>query len=256
MSVEILPNPSIAAAFESNRLLSTLTVEGRALIEPHLQLIELETGQTVLAAGAHVERTIFPFHGLVVSLLVELSGGRTVEVATIGKEGAVGGIISCGAAPAFTHGVVQIGGPALVMPMHALELAKRASDHVRNLFCRYSDFLLSQVMQSVACNAYHALEQRTARWLLTAQDRVEGDRLPLTQEALAGLLGVQRTTVNAVAKMLQEQGVIAYRRGAIQIRDRDALMKVACECYTAVEGHFANVVGSDGAGQSDTRDCA
>lgn len=250
MEVGTLSGPSLEGAFQSNRLLATLSAEARGLFEKHLEIVELEVGEPVLTAGKFVDRTVFPFNGLMVSLLVELAGGRTVEVASIGKEGAIGGIISCAAAPAFTHGIVSIAGPALVMPMHALEQAKQASPHVKNLFCRYADFLLSQVMQSVACNAYHPLEARAARWLLTAQDRVGGDRLPLTQEALAGLLGVQRTTVNAIAKMLQEQGVISYRRGAIQIRDRAGLIKASCECYGAVEEHFAGVLGPSGQGRA------
>ena len=94
---------------------------------------------------------------------------------------------------------VLVAGPALKLPMTALEDAKNGSPFIRNLFCRFSDYLLAQVMQSVACNAFHSIAERAARWLLTAQDRA-GDRIELTQEALAGLLGVQRTTVNAVSR--------------------------------------------------------
>jgi CRP-like cAMP-binding protein len=139
-------------------------------------------------------------------------------------------------------------GPAVALPLSVLEEAKQRSPHVKNLFCRYADYLLAQVMQSVACNAFHPIEARAARWLLHAQDRVGGDRLELTQESLAGLLGVQRTTVNAVARVLQEGGLIAYRRGAIQVRDRAGLMRTACECYSAVEDHFSAVLGHHGRG--------
>ena len=243
MQVDAIAASPFSAAFAGNRLLSTLDAQARALIEPHVERVELDAGETVLKAGSQVDRTIFPFGTLMVSMIVELRGGRSVEVASIGKEGAVGGIVSCGSAPAFTQAEVQIAGPALVMPMHALELAKRSSPQIHNLFCRYSDFLLAQVMQSVACNAFHPLEARAARWLLTAQDRIGGDRIPLTQEELASLLGVQRTTVNAIARTLQDQGFISYRRGAIQIRDRAGLTKAACECYAAVEDHFTNVLG-------------
>jgi hypothetical protein len=245
----------VADAFTGNRLLATLSRADRDLLEPNLKLVELDAGDAVLRVGDLVDQSIFPFDSLMVSMTVELRGGRTVEVASIGKEGAIGGIISCGAAPAFTHGVVQIGGPAAAMPIPALERAKRASSHLQNLFCRYSDFLLSQVMQSVACNAFHPIEARAARWLLHAHDRVDGDRIALTQESLAGLLGVQRTTVNAVARMLQDQGLIAYRRGAIQVIDRPGLAQAACECYAAVEDHFAGVVGADGRGVAPGTDC-
>ena len=131
--------------------------------------------------------------------------------------------------------------------MSALEDAKMRSAHIRNLFCRFSDYLLTQVMQSAACNSFHDIENRAARWLLTAQDRA-GDRIILTQEALAGLLGVQRTTVNAVARVLQDEGLITTRRGAVQVVDRAGLKRRSCECYAAVDSHFAQVIGASGTG--------
>ena len=249
LPIDTLPAADpVEHAFRGNRLLATLSDEERSFVEPHLTPLTLERGDSVLQSGKPVEQSMFPYGSLVVSMTVELSHGRSVEVASIGKEGAVGGVISCGHAPAFTHGLVQMAGPAVVLPLPALEEVKQRSPHLRNIFCRYSDYLLAQVMQSVACNAFHPIEARAARWLLHAQDRVGGDRLELTQESLAGLLGVQRTTVNAVARVLQEGGLIAYRRGAIQVRDRDGLMHTACECYSAVEDHFAAVLGPDGRG--------
>lgn len=242
------------AAFAGNRLLATLRSDERALLEPHMRVVTFSAGERVFDVGSPVDRSLFPFDSLMVSMMVELNGGRSVEVASIGKEGALGGIISCGAAPAFTGAVVQIAGLAVEMPLAALQAAKTANHQLHNLFCRYSDFLLSQVMQSVACNSFHPIEARTARWLLHAQDRVGSDRIALTQESLAGVLGVQRTTVNAVARVLQDQGLIAYRRAAIQVADRPGLARVACECYGAVEGHFANILGDDGRGASDA-DC-
>src|SRR5207237_3423967 len=134
-------------------------------------------------------------------------GGRSVEVASIGREGAIGGIISCGHAPAFSSAVVLVGGSALKVPIQTLEDAKQRSHFIANLFCRFSDYLLAQVMQSAACNAFHSIPERAARWLLHAQDR-GGDRIELTQEAFAGLLGVQRTTVNAVIRELQDAGLV------------------------------------------------
>ncbi|WP_205481244.1 Crp/Fnr family transcriptional regulator [Sphingomonas arenae] len=253
--VEALVGDEFDGAFQGNRLLATLGPAERNLLRPHMTLVEMAAGDTVLSAGSPVTRSLFPFDSLVVSMMVELSGGRSVEVASVGKEGAVGGIVSCGNSPAFTHAVVQIGGPAVTIPIHALELAKQASKHLEHLFCRYADYLLAQVMQSAACNSFHPIDARAARWLLHVQDRVGDDRITLTQEALAAILGVQRTTVNAVARVLQEQGLISYRRGNIQVADREGLMKAACECYAAVEGHFAAVLGEDGRG-GPMSDCA
>jgi DNA-binding transcriptional regulator YhcF (GntR family) len=201
----------------------------------------------VLDQGDQVLVTLFPVGPTMISMAVELAGGRSVEVALIGRRGAVGGIVSCGKAPAFTKAVVLVGGPAFRLPMAALEDAKTRSPFVGNLFCRFSDYLLSQVMQSVACNVFHSIPQRAARWLLHAQDRT-GDRIDLTQQALAGLLGVQRTTVNAVIQSLEQDGVIASGRGVIRVLDRGGLMERSCECYQKLEDHFAAVIGATGRG--------
>ena len=234
-------------AFAGNRLLSTFPADARALIEPFGDVVTLDLGDIVHASGADVEATYFLFGPTMVTLVVTMPGGRSIEAASIGHEGAVGGIVSCGHAPAFARAEVLVGGPALRVGMQALEDAKARSGHIRNLFCRFSDYLLAQVMQSAACNAFHTIEQRAARWLLTAQDRA-GSRIELTQEAFAGLLGVQRTTVNAVIRILQDEGLISTRRGAIPVADRAGLKRRACECYEAVEKHFFETIGSSGSG--------
>lgn len=237
-------------AFAGNRLLATFAHETRGLIEPHGTLLILSPGEVVLNRGDQVKSTVFPIGETMISMGVELTGGRSIEVASIGREGAVGGIISCGHAPAFSRAVTLVGGPAMRMPMKALEQAKRDSTFIANIFCRFSDYLLAQVMQSVACNAYHSIPERAARWLLHAQDRA-GDRIELTQEAFAGLLGVQRTTVNAVIRSLQDEGLIATGRGVVRVVDRAGLKHRACECYSRLEDHFAEVIGTSGFGPKD-----
>lgn len=235
-------------AFAGNRLLSTFAEDARGLIEPHGLLVDLKRGDVVLNRGDQVRWSVFPLGETMVTMGVELSGGRSVEVASIGREGAVGGIISCGQAPAFSHAVTLVPGPAMRIPMEALEKAKRASPFIANLFCRFSDYLLAQVMQSVACNAYHSISERSARWLLHAEDRA-GPRIDLTQEALADLLGVQRTTVNAVLKTLQDDRLVTSGRGYIQIVDRAGLERRSCECHARLEEHFAAVIGPKGTGR-------
>jgi CRP-like cAMP-binding protein len=235
-------------AFAGNGLLSTFSREARALLEPYGEMIELNAGEVVLQRGESVQASLFPVDSTIISMAVELSGGRTIEVASIGFRGAVGGIISCGQAPAFTRATVLVGGPAYRISMRALEDAKQRSDFISNLFCRYSDYLLACVMQQVACNAFHSIPERAARWLLHAQDRA-GDRIELTQEALAGLLGVQRTTVNAVIQQLSSEGVISTGRGKIFVTDRAGLKRRACECYERLEEHFAAVIGPGGKGE-------
>lgn len=234
-------------AFAGNRLLSTFDREARALIEPFGDMVQLRSGEVVLSRGDPVQASLFPVDSTMISISVDLAGGRSIEVASVGRRGAVGGIISCGQVPAFARATTLVGGAAYRVPMGAIEDAKRRSDFIANLFCRFSDYLLSQVMQSVACNAYHSIPQRAARWLLHAQDRA-GDRIALTQEALAGLLGVQRTTVNAVVRELLDEGLIETGRGVIRVTDRAGLKRRACECYERLEEHFGSVIGSSGTG--------
>ena len=234
-------------AFAGNYLLSTFSPEARQLIEPFGTMVELNTGETALTRGEQVTASLFPIGPTLISLEIALSGGRTVEAVMIGLRGAVGGIVSCGQAPAFSRALVLVGGPAFKVPMEALEEAKNRSPFIANLFCRFSDYLLAQAMQGVACNAYHSIPERAARWLLHAQDRT-GDRIELTQQALADLLGVQRTTVNAVIQSFEEDHLISTGRGVIQVSDRAGLKRRACECYDRLEEHFGSIIGSSGRG--------
>lgn len=237
-------------AFAGNRLLSTFSREARALIEPFGTMVDLESGELVLRRGEQVRSTLFPVGSTLITMVAELGERRSIEVASIGNRGAVGGIVSCGHAPAFTRAEVLVGGKAFRVPMAALEDAKKGSTFVGNLFCRFSDYLLSMVMQSVACNAFHSITERAARWLLHAQARA-GDRIELTQEALAGLLGVQRTTVNAVVKELSSEGLITTTRGIVRVVDRAGLKRRACECYQRLEDHYTAVIGPSGTGSTD-----
>jgi CRP-like cAMP-binding protein len=217
------------------------------LIEPFGEMIELNPGEVVLSKGEQVASSVFPVGPTMISMTVELSGGRSAEVASVGREGAVGGIVSCGHAPAYSRSEVLVPGPAFRVPMEALEDAKRRSQFISNLFCRFSDYLLAEVMQSVVCNAFHSIPERAARWLLHAQDRA-GDRIELTQEAFAGLLGVQRTTVNAVVQTLQSEHLVATGRGVIRVTDRAGLKRRSCECYERLQEHFDSVIGVSGRG--------
>jgi hypothetical protein len=227
-------------SFASNRLLATFTAAERAALGGAAQLVTLKRKTVLWDQGADVEYSYFPTPGTMISLAIDLEDGSSVEVASIGKEGAAGGIVSCGSSRAFGRALVQIGGPAFRIALPALEAAKVRSSAIRSLFCRYSDVLLAQVMQSVACNAAHSLDARLCRWLLTSLDRIGSDDLPLTQAMLAEMLGVQRTTVNAAIQSLHAQALIATARGRLHVLDRRGLERRTCECYQRVEEHFAH----------------
>ncbi|HKP78014.1 MAG TPA: Crp/Fnr family transcriptional regulator [Phenylobacterium sp.] len=226
----------------ANRLLAALSPRDFAVLEPHLELMDLPRGKVLFEPGDDVVTTYFPCHRTMVSLLIVTRDGREVEAATIGREGAVGGIVSEGHKPAFGRAVMQIGGEALAIPTSHLEAAKTGSPRFSDLFSRYADALLAQMMQSVACNALHRTEERCARWLLATHDRAGDEMIHLTQEALAEMLGVQRTTVTAVTGVLQDRGLIRTHRGRIEVLDREGLERAACECYRAVEDHFARLL--------------
>ena len=225
-----------------NRLLATLGEEDLRRIWPYLRKVTFAQGDVLFEPGDDVEATHFPCHHTVVSLLVITENGEEIEAATIGREGAVGGIVSSGHKPAFGRALVQIPGEAFVIATTRLEEAKAASPRVGDLFARFADALLAQVMQSSACNALHNIEQRCCRWLLATHDRAGGETFRLTQGMLADMLGVQRTSVTAVATSLQARGLIRYRRGRIDVLDRRGLETLACRCYAAVEQHYARLL--------------
>jgi CRP-like cAMP-binding protein len=225
-----------------NRLLASLGPDSLDLLKPWFLVAALPHRRILFEPGDQVDTTYFPCHKTIVSLVIVMSDGRAVEAATIGHEGAVGGIISSGHKPAFGRAIVQIPGAAYSIPTHRLEGAKQRSPRIGDIFSRYSDLLAAQLMQSAACNALHSIEQRCSRWLLATHDRAGSGVLHLTQESLAEMLGVQRTSVTAVARRLSAKGIIKYARGKIEILDRAALEADACECYEAVEGHFKAVL--------------
>jgi CRP-like cAMP-binding protein len=226
----------------SNRLLAALSRDDQALIAPHLHLVSYPRGTVLVEAGEDVRACVFPCDGTVAALVVILPDGATAETATVGREGAIGGIVSLGHKPAFARAVVQIAGPALRIDSETLDELKGRSPSLRDTIARYADCLIAQILQSVACNALHALEPRLCRWLLHLHDRHGTDEIPLTQDMLAEMLGVQRTTVTAAAVGLQDRGLIRTRRGRIGILDRAGLETAACACHGAVVRHFERVL--------------
>lgn len=225
-----------------NRLLDQLRAADADMIAPYLERVDLTKGQVLFEPGDEVRTVHFPGGRTIVALVVAMENGDTVETASVGREGAVGGIVSQGYLPAFARAVVQIAGPAWRMDAARLQDARARSDTLRDLFTRYADCLVAQLVQSVACNALHPIEERCARWILTIQDRVGGDELPVTQQFLAEMLGVQRTYLSRVLNELGRRGLVTSRRGVLHVHGREALERSACPCYALVRAHYETVL--------------
>jgi len=225
-----------------NRLLAALPSEVWQDLKPHLELVDLAPDQVLCASGKPLTETHFPLTGTLLSVLVILRDGKAVEAMTVGREGVIGGIVTGPDRPSFARVIAQVPGHSARIATGRLQEAKERSAMLRDLFARYADALLAQVLQSVVCNAFHPMQQRFARQLLTTQDRIASNELPLTQEYLARMLGVHRSTVIRVARPLQDDGAIRYGRGRITVLNRAKLEKASCECNSAIARHFDRVL--------------
>ncbi|MGZ9076305.1 MAG: Crp/Fnr family transcriptional regulator [Burkholderiaceae bacterium] len=223
----------------SNTLLADMTSARRSSLLKLLTPTALTLGDVLYEAQATIRYIYFPVDCLV-SLLAPQADHRPLEVAVVGSEGLVGVALALGMRTSLVKAVVQASGSALRMTAQAFidELPRQASLH-RDID-RYIHSLIAQVTQTAACNAFHSVEARCARWLLMARDRMQTDEIELTQEALAQILGVRRVGVTVAAGNLQRLGIIEYSRGRIVILDRRRLAEAACECYGIVSKVYEN----------------
>src|SRR6201992_1799161 len=234
--------PSRGSDRPNNNLLRRLSERDFALIAPHLSAEAADANTLLYNHGDDVDVVHFPCDASLASYLVSNEDGRDVETILVGREGAVGGIVSLGYLPAYTRITVKFGGPFGHRPVNKLEAAKTTSASLRNVFARYADCLLAQMFQSTACNAIHSIEQRTAKWIISAMERTDGeDIVPLTHEQLATLLGVGRSYTSRVIQAFKAEGVLETRRGSIRVRNPDALRARACLCNESVQNHFEEV---------------
>jgi CRP-like cAMP-binding protein len=220
-----------------NRLLGALETASRKRIDPHLEPIKLKLGTIVCEAGGLLKHAYFP-QGSVLSLLTVLENGSAIETANIGREGAFGLFAAMYSRTSFNRCLVQLEGAMVRCPIELLQSEFKRSEHVRDLFVSYSETLLSQVQQTVACNAMHTTEEKMCRWLIMMHDRAEGEVLTYTHEFLSHMLGANRKSVTLAAQSMQTAGLISYRRGKIQVLDRPGLEKASCECYAIVRERF------------------
>jgi CRP-like cAMP-binding protein len=233
-------------ASNHNRLLAALPANEYKRIEPALDVIRLELKAFLHKPGEPIRHVYFPGSGFC-SMLTVLADGSMVEVATIGREGMVGVSAVFDGGPPTSVTMVQ--GETDTCYRMTADAFRREMDRrgpLHELVTRYAQALVGFVMQSTACNAMHSVEQRLARWLLLAQDRMGRDDFPLTQEFVAMMLGATRPTVTVVAGTLQKAGLITYHRGHVTIVDREGLEAASCECYRTATNLLQNVTRPSG----------
>jgi CRP-like cAMP-binding protein len=213
-----------------NKLLAALPRKDFEALKAHMTVISAAQGGVVYEAGSEVDYVYFPHSGMF-SLLAVMRDGKAIETATVGREGVVGAMAGLGLYKSLVRVTVQL-------PLHASKIAAApfrrvaaASNALRDVCVRYNEVMLTQARITAACNALHPIEERFCRWLLQSADRAASDTVSLTQELLAEMLGVRRTSVTDVARKMQDKGVITYTRGVITIVDRKALAHLSCECY-------------------------
>ena len=227
---------------DKSNLLSTLRPAERDLLEPHMRPVEMKSGDVLFDPGQTVDQCYFPLDSAIGSFFIPLENGLAVETVMIGREGAMGGIVSNGELPSFSRFVVVHGGTFLRLSVPALDRAKEQSPSLRHLFSRYADCLMAQVFQSIACNATHPIEQRAAKWLTAAMERTGNDDITMTQEQLASMMGIGRSYASRVLQRFKRDGLVRTRRGGIEVLDRKRLETRACTCNRLVREHFATVL--------------
>ena len=225
----------------NNKLLAALPRDHFDRLLPYLSTINLAQGLVLYEAGDEVDQIYFPLDGML-SLLVVLRDGKAIETATVGREGVVGAMAGLGLYKSLVRVVVQIPMVGSKIAAAHFRTVAAASDPIRNLCIRYNEVLLSQARITAACNALHPIEARFCRWLLQSADRSASDTVALTQEFLAEMLGVRRTSVTEVASKVQSAGAITYSRGMIKILDRSTLLRMSCECYETLLDQSAVLV--------------
>jgi CRP-like cAMP-binding protein len=226
-----------------NRLLSQLSDDDFQYLEPFLKTAPYKQHSVLFEADQEIKNVYFP-SGAVVSLVVTLESGEMVEAAMVGSDGVVGASAALDGRISLSRGIVQLPGDIVVCSLAGLKAAAMKSQSLLSLLIRHEQTVYSQAQQSAACFATHHIHARLCRWLLRARDLSDTDTLNFTQEYLAEMLGVKRTSVTLVAHTLQAAGLIKYSRGKIQILDMEALQEGACECYETVKRQYGRLLGN------------
>jgi len=226
----------------NNLLLHKLPQAEFNRLAPHLEEVDLELGQVLFEAGEARQFAYFPTRGIV-SVMQELEGGAGSEIALIGHHGLVGITAILGGTTQPNRVVVQNAGRALRIPADVLAREMRRGGVLMTVLLLYIQVLYTQVAQSAVCNRHHNVQQLLCRWLLLSLDCIDNDELTITQELIAGTLGVRREGITRAARQLQNEHVIEYRRGVIRALDRPRLEAMSCECYRVITEETRRLMG-------------
>jgi CRP-like cAMP-binding protein len=217
-----------------NHILAALSCAARERLFPHLEFVELPLGKVLYESGDSLRSVYFPLDSIV-SLLYVMEDGSSAEISVVGNEGMVGVSVFMGGESTPSRAVIQSSGVAYRLARERLKKEFNLHGDLLYLLLRYSQALITQMAQTAVCNRHHTIDQQLCRWLLMSLDRLPGNRLTMTQELIANMLGVRREGVTVAAGRLQEAGVIRYARGRIDVLDRPKLEALCCECYAVVK---------------------
>jgi CRP-like cAMP-binding protein len=217
-----------------NHILDALPAEERERLFPHLTLVEMPLGMILYEAGEALRHIYFPTDSIV-SLLYVMKDGASAEIAVVGNEGAIGVSLFMGGETTPSRGIVQSAGSAYRLSGRRLKQEFERHGQLLHVLLRYTQSLITQMAQTAVCNRHHSIDQQLCRWLLLSLDRLPSNRLNMTQELIANMLGVRREGVTGAAGKLPDLGVIHYSRGRITVLDRPKLEQLSCECYAVVK---------------------
>ena len=226
-----------------NGFLSSLTADDFELIRPHLRSADLGQDMALIEVDETLKRAYLPHRG-VISLVVKLARGEHVQIAMVGRDSIFGALSALGDAVALNSAVVLVPGVASTIDLDQLRFAADQSATLRTALVRHGLAVYAQIQQTAGCNASHTVESRLARCLLHTRDLSGSDKLVLTQEAMAQMIGARRNSVSLVANTLQQANFIHYSRGHIEITNLDGLIKTSCECYGMVKAQYTQIAAS------------
>lgn len=241
MSVATSQNLSVSAPVE-NMLLAGLPDKERQRLLPDLEPISFSLGEVVYESGGHIDYVYFPTSAII-SLLYIMENGATAEIGVAGYEGVIGIALFMGGETMPNRAVVQSAGSALRMKKKALQAEFVRGSMFQSSLLRYTQALMTQISQTAVCNRLHTVEQQLCRWLLLSHDRLRTDKLVMTHDLIANMLGVRREGITMAAQKLQERGLISYVRGTITLLDRQGLETEVCECYQVVKSEYDRLLG-------------